>query len=119
MRKFRDIKAWQKAHQLALEIYAATSNFPADERYGLTTQLKRAAASIPTNIAEGCGRRSEREFANFLNIAFGSASELEYFLLLCRDLSLLNENRHSNLHSRTEEVKRMLSAFMNRLKAEH
>ena len=88
MRDFRDIKAWQKGHRLALAVYQATKRFPTEERYGLKSQARRAAASIPTNIAEGCGRDSEAEFARFLRIAAGSASELEYLLLLARDLSL-------------------------------
>lgn len=117
MRDFRDIKAWQKGHRLALAVYQATKRFPAEERYGLKSQARRAAASIPTNIAEGCGRDSEAEFARFLRIAAGSASELEYLLLLARDLSLLSAKSHDSLAKDVTEVKRMLYAFIQSIKA--
>ena len=89
MRDFRDLQVWQKAHRLVLEVYAATRSFPTDERYGLTAQVRRSAASVPTNIAEGCGRDGERDLARFISIAAGSASETEYHLLLARDLEYL------------------------------
>lgn len=116
MRNFKDIKVWKKAHRLALAVYKATSGFPGEERYGLTSQSRRAAASIPTNIAEGCGRGSEADFARFLQIALGSASELEYHLLLTRDLDLLKHERHQSLDADVNEVKRMLHAFIKTLK---
>lgn len=81
MKDFRDLKVWEKAHRLTLDIYKATSAFPRDEHYGPTSQIKRSCTSIPANIAEGCGRRSNAELAHFLQIAMGSASELEYHLL--------------------------------------
>ena len=90
MRDFRKIKAWEKAHELTLAIYAATLSFPKDELYGLTSQMRRSASSIPTNIAEGCGRDSEADFARFLQIAIGSTTELEYQILLSRDLKLID-----------------------------
>lgn len=86
MKDFRSLQVWEKAHRLALEIYKATQDFPREESYGLTSQLRRAAASIPTNIAEGCGRGSDRELAQFIQIAVGSASEVEYLLELSHDL---------------------------------
>lgn len=116
MRKFTDIKAWQKAHRLTLAVYQATSGFPRDERYGLTSQARRAAASISTNIAEGCGRGSDADFARFLHIALGSASELEYHVLLARDLKFLSREQHERLHNGVNEVKRMLHAFIQSLK---
>ena len=94
MQNFRDLKVWRKAHAVALSVYAATAPFPAAERYGLTSQMRRAAFSIPSNIAEGCGRPSNAELAHFLHIALESASELEYFLLLARDLQLLTAKGH-------------------------
>ena len=118
MRDFRDIKAWSKSHRLVLEIYEASRKFPNDERYGLTSQMRRAAASIPTNIAEGCGRGSEADFARFLQIAAGSASELEYHLLLACDLKLLNNKTHEKLNRDVTEVKRMLYSFISTLKAD-
>jgi len=88
---FKELKVWQKAHQMTLNTYRTTSTFPRDEIYGLTSQLRRAAASIGANIAEGCGRRSDGDMCRFLQIARGSASEVEYHFLLARDLHLLDE----------------------------
>ena len=87
MKDFRDLQVWQKAHGLTLAIYRVTVTFPRQELYGLTTQLRRASSSIAANLAEGCGRNSDAEFARFCSIAMGSASELEYHLLLARDLN--------------------------------
>lgn len=86
MRDFRQLKVWAKAHSLTLAVYRATAAFPREEQYGLTSQLRRAAASIPTNLAEGCGRYGDAELARFVGIAAGSASEVEYLLMLARDL---------------------------------
>ena len=88
MQDFRDLKVWAKAHMATLATYRLTETFPTTERYGLTQQMRRAAASIAANIAEGCGRGSDADFSRFLQMAFGSASELEYFLLVARDLRL-------------------------------
>lgn len=118
MRDFRDLKVWHKAHALALEIYRATVGFPDTERYGLTSQLRRGSASVPTNLAEGCGRYGDRELARFVAIATGSASEVEYLLMLSRDLGLMEPQVHEELHSRTTEIKKMLSAFHRRLTAD-
>ena len=87
MQDFRDLKVWQKSHQLTLEVYRSTATFPREELYGLTSQIRRASSSIPANIAEGCGRNSPNELRRFLEIAMGAASELEYHLLLARDLN--------------------------------
>lgn len=86
LKNFRDLEVWKHAHSLTLEAYRQTKTFPSDERFGLTSQIRRRAASIPANIAEGCGRRGDAEFHRFLQIAMGSASELEYHLLLAKDL---------------------------------
>ena len=86
MRDFKNLKVWQKAHELALQVYGVVRRFPREERYGLVSQLQRAATSIPANIAEGCGCQGNREFAYFLNIAVRSSSEVEYLLILARDL---------------------------------
>jgi four helix bundle protein len=117
MQNFRSLKVWDKAHAVALAIYAATEPFPAAERYGLSSQMRRAAASIPANIAEGCGRASYGDFARFLHIALGSASELEYFLLLARDLRLLKDAEHDDALAKVQEVKRMLSALIGRVRS--
>ncbi len=90
MKDFKSLKAWGKAHELTLRIYNATKSFPKDELFGLTSQLRRAGASIPANIAEGCGRNGDAELARFLSIAAGSASEVEYHLLLAHDLNYLS-----------------------------
>jgi len=115
-RDFRSIKAWEKAHLLVLEIYRATGQYPTEERYGLTSQTRRAAASIPANIAEGCGRTTEAELARFMEIAMGSASELEYHLLLARDLGFIDGDTYLPLASKTTEVKKMLTPFIKRLR---
>lgn len=118
MRDFKDLVVWQKGHRLVAEIYRATAAFPAEERFGLTAQLRRAAASIPANIAEGCGRDGERELSRFLSIAAGSASETEYHLLLARDLGYLRPAQHDKLLASATEVRKMLAAFNRKLTAE-
>jgi four helix bundle protein len=117
MRDFTKLTVWQKSHQLALDVYAATRTFPREELYGLTSQLRRAAASIPANIAEGAGRPSEAEYARFLHIAASSGNELEYHLLLARDLNLLSPQSHQQLTAQVNQVKRMLVAFTQKLAA--
>ena len=116
MRDFRELKVWDKAHQLTLAVYAATKSLPKEEMYGLTSQVRRAASSIPANIAEGCGRTGEPELARFCGIAFGSANELEYHLLLARDLGYLDVVTYDRLNRDTIEVKKMLAAFITSLR---
>src|ERR1700693_928809 len=111
MKDFRDLQVWHKAHALTLASYRVTSEFPKQEMYGLTSQMRRCAASIAANIAEGCGKRGNGEFYRFLNIALGSASELEYHFLLARDLSLLGEESYQDLNNSVVEVKRMLASL--------
>ena len=118
MKDFRQLKVWQKAHQLTLAIYQLTASFPREEIYGLTAQMRRAAASIPANLAEGCGRNSDAELARFSSIAAGSASELEYHLLLARDLNLIKLNDYPLLAEQIVEIKRMLTVFVQKLTAE-
>ena len=117
MKDFRQLKVWQKSHQLALEIYQITASFPRSEAYGLTPQIRRAAVSIPSNLAEGCGRNGDAELARFCHIASGSASELEYQLLLARDLKLIQSNDYESLALQTTEIKRMLTVFVQKLTA--
>ena len=112
MRDFKELKVWQKSHQLTLAVYKTTATFPREEIYGLTSQIRRSCSSIAANIAEGCGRNGEAEFARFLHIAMGSASELEYHLLLARDLKLLNAVDYEGSAHEVVEVKRMLTAFI-------
>jgi len=118
MKSFRDLEVWQKAHQLTLEVYKASRAFPRDELYGLTGQIRRSCASIPANIAEGCGRSGDAELARFLQIAMGSASELEYHVLLARDLNLLSTPDYDRLAGDVTEVKRMLASFIKKLTAD-
>lgn len=118
MRDFRSLNVWEKSHRLTLEIYKATASFPRDEVYGLTSQIRRSSASIPANIAEGCGRSGDAEFARFLHIAMGSASELEYHLLLAQDLTLLDSSAYARLAGEVTQVKRMLTSLIQKLKAE-
>ena len=116
MKDFRELKVWEKAHRLTLSVYQATAAFPKEELYGLTSQMRRSAASIPTNIAEGCGRGSDDDFRRFLQMAMGSASELEYQLLLARDLGYLDAAISENLSGAVIEVKRMLASLIIKLK---
>ena len=118
MRDFRKLQTWQKGHALALAVYQATRRFPREEIYGLTSQMRRAAVSIPTNIAEGCGRDTARDFLRFMHIAMGSASELEYLIQISQELGFLAESTGSTMAGLTTEVKRMLSSFINKLKAD-
>src|SRR5882762_7278805 len=100
MRPFRELVVWRKAHRLTLELYKITRTFPREEQYGLTSQMRRAAASICANIAEGCGRGTARDFARFIQMALGSASELEYHLVLAADLGFISADvRSSKRHS--------------------
>jgi four helix bundle protein len=114
---YRQLSVWSKSHALVLKIYALTAGFPREEQFGLTSQIRRAAASIPSNIAEGSGRNGDVEMARFLRISLGSANELEYELLLARDLSFLTGEAHSDLARDVDEVKRMLAALEGRLRA--
>ena len=106
---------WEKAHSFVLAVYRESRKFPADERYGLTAHLRKSATSITSNIAEGCGRETDKDFARFLTIAAGSASEAEYQILLARDLDYLSADRHSALDSQVNEVKRMLNSLIQTL----
>ncbi len=117
MQNFRNVKAWQKGHLLTLEVYRITQGFPAEERYGLTSQIRRAASSIGANIAEGCGRGSDADFRRLLHYALGSVNEVEYYLLLSSDLSFLRSAEHARLEALVIEVKKMLTALVLKLKS--
>ncbi|MGC4052444.1 MAG: four helix bundle protein [Paludibaculum sp.] len=118
MKDFHELKVWKKAHSLTLAIYQSTMAFPREEIYGLTSQLRRASASIPANLAEGCGRTGDAELARFCSIALGSASEVEYHLLLAKDLNMLTPKDFEVLTNRTTEVKRMLTSLIQKLRDE-
>ncbi len=115
MKDFKELKVWTKAHEMTMGVYQETRCFPKEELYGLASQLRCAAASIGANIAEGCGRRSDGEFTRFLQIARGSASELEYHLLLARDLNLLAKESFRKLDGQVTEVQRMLTSLVQRV----
>ncbi len=116
MGDYRNLKVWERAHRLALEVYGATRTFPKHEMFGLTSQMRRAAASVPANIAEGCGRNGDAELARFLTIARGSASELDYLLLLAQDLGYLKPPHYEYLAAEVHGISRMLTNFVDRLR---
>jgi len=117
MKDFRSLKVWEKAHALTLAIYKATEKFPKQEMYALTSQIQRAAVSIPANIAEGCGKDSDAELKRYFLISMGSASELEYLLILAKDLGYLPENTFQSMTNDLVEIRKMLNALIQKLKA--
>ena len=116
MKDFRKLDVWHKAHQLAVQIYKVTESFPASEVYGLTSQLRRAGVSIPTNLAEGCGRSSDADLARFVVMAMGSASEVEYLFLLSHELQLIGEETNNDLESKIVEIKKMLASLIKTIR---
>lgn len=115
MKNFKNLSVWEKSHQLTLNIYKQTSNFPANELYGLVSQIRRSAVSIPSNIAEGSGRNSDPDFSRFLTIAHGSASELSYQILLSYELGYFSREIFDSLDSNVSEIMKMLNAFIQKL----
>jgi four helix bundle protein len=116
MKDFHELTVWRKSHELTLLVYQITANYPKEELFGLTSQTRRACSSIPANIAEGSGRSGDAEFARFLQIAMGSASELEYHLLLAKDLGLLETGKYEKSTNLLIEVKKMLNSFIQKLR---
>jgi four helix bundle protein len=117
MKDYRELKVWQRSHALTLAIYSVTKQFPKDEAFGLTNQMGRAAASVSANIAEGCGRDGDAELKRFMNIALGSACELDYFVLLATDLGYLAAADSTKLAPEILEIRRMIGGFIRKLKA--
>jgi len=117
MRNFRKYQVWELGHQITLDVYKLTTNFPKDEQYGLTSQMRRASSSVPANIAEGCERESEAEFKRFLVIASGSATELEYFLILVKDLNFISEENINELVGKVDQLKRSLNKLISKINA--
>jgi four helix bundle protein len=117
MQQFRELKVWQKSHALVLSLYRLTKSFPSDERFGLTSQIRRAAVSVPTNIAEGTKRRGKQDYARFLNIAEGSLSETEYLVTLSCDLGYLQRQETEKRISEISEIARMLYALRCKVEA--
>lgn len=116
MRDYKKLEIWKRSHQLALNIYKTSESFPRTEIFGLTSQLRRASTSVAINIAEGCGRYSQAELARFLVISSGSLSEVEYILLLCKELKYIPEQEFQPLNKEANEIKRMLFSYHKKLK---
>ena len=117
MQDFRNLEVWKVAHALTLDTYVSTKLFPKDEQFGLTSQLRRAAVSIEANLAEGCGRGTDADFARFVQLATGSASEVYCHLMICMDLGYLAREDYQRLADRTQQVRRMLIALLKKLRA--
>jgi four helix bundle protein len=118
MQNYKDLKVWQKAHAFTLKIYTITQSFPKQEMYGITNQIRRSSSSVPANIAEGCGKLTQNDFARFLQIALGSANETEYFLILSFDLKYINNEQEFNeLLDNINEIKAMLISLVGRVRA--
>ena len=119
MKDFKKLNVWERAHKFALETYKITRGFPKEELYSLTDQIRRSSTSIPTNIAEGCGRDSDLEFKRFLIIAMGSSSELEYQLLLAFDLGYIESSSYKKLNNGLIEIRKMLNSLIQKIKADN
>ena len=118
MKDFRDLKLWDRAHQLTLRVYKVSAHFPREELFGLISQMRRCSASIGANIAEGCGKRGNNEFQRFLQIASGSASELEYHLLLAWDLHFLSEIDYLEMKNDLSALRKMLTSQLQKIEGE-
>jgi len=116
MKDFRKLSVWEESHKFTLEIYKLTESFPKKEEYRLISQIVRAASSIPTNIAEGCGRSTDKDFARFIVIAVGSACEVDYLLELSKDLGYMDELNYQKLHNQINTIRRMLISLLKKLK---
>ncbi|MEQ8523763.1 four helix bundle protein [Gracilimonas sp.] len=116
MHQFKELSVWNKAVDLATDVYSYTKNFPSEEKYGLTSQIRRSVVSISSNIAEGAGRKSKKEFKHFLNIAYGSGSELETQLLIARNLGFINNENYEALSEMITEIQKMIYSLSNSLK---
>jgi len=119
MQDYKKLIVWQKSHALSLMIYKITENFPKHELYGLVSQIRRATVSIATNIAEGTGRNSKPDFSRFLQIAYGSSSEVEYLLFLSAELNYVSLDITNKLNNDLQEIKKMLASLQKRLKSEN
>ena len=116
MNKFKELKVWQKSIQLVTTIYSQTSNFPKEEVYGITSQIRRCAVSIPSNVAEGAGRRTKKDFSHFLDIAKGSSFELETQLIISKELGFIERIKFENLNSDLEEIQKMITGLQKSIK---
>jgi len=115
MRNFKTLLFWKRSHSLTLRIYKLTREFPKTEIYGITSQIRRASSSVPTNIAEGCGRLSDKDFARFLTIATGSLLEVEYLILLSFELEYISKLDYNDLDKEVNELKKMMASYHKKL----
>jgi four helix bundle protein len=115
MRDFHDLSIWSKSHLFTLKIYSMTKNYPKEELFGIVSQMRRSASSVPTNIAEGCGRNSNPDFKRFLVMASGSSSELEYQLILSKDLEYISESSFKELEAELIEIRKMIHSFIKNI----
>jgi four helix bundle protein len=118
MKNYRNLIVWQKAQALVLRVYKVTKSFPKEEQYNLTSQIRKAATSIPTNIAEGCGKYTQRDFAKYLQDAQGSSQEVEYLSFLSFELGYVKEEDYNELNSNVNEVKAMLISLLSKVRKE-
>ena len=116
MQDYKKLKVWELSHELTLMVYQKSSAFPKEEMFGLTSQIRRASSSIPTNIAEGCGRYSSKELSHFLNISLGSANETSYLLFLAKDLNYITAQDFEILENKIEQIKAMLINLIGKVK---
>ena len=116
MQNYKELKVWEKAHMFTLHVYRFSDSFPKTETYGLTNQLRRASSSIAANIAEGCGKKTQPDLANFLNVSLGSANEAEYFVLLAKDLNYLSVQNFEELNKLVNEIKAMLISLISKVR---
>ena len=116
MQNYKELKVWAKAHEFTLKVYEVTKQFPREEIYGMTSQLRRAASSIPANIAEGCGKFTSQDFARYLNIVLGSANESEYFILLSKDLKFISLVDYTIINQTINEIKAMLISLISKVR---
>jgi four helix bundle protein len=116
MKNYKNLIVWQKAHALAVYVYKETSAFPKLEQFGLTSQLRRAATSIPTNLAEGCGKYTQSDLPNYFQIALGSSNEVEYLIFLSHELGYLNDESYKSLDKQVNEVKAMLISLVTKVR---
>ena len=117
MQNYKNLNVWVKSHEITLKIYSLTKGFPKEEINSLTSQIRRCSSSIPANIAEGCGKNSNKDLGRFLNIALGSANETEYFLLLSKDLGYLTLEDHQLLEKTINEIKAMLISLIQKVRS--
>ena len=119
LKNYKELKVWQKSYQLSLKVYKITAEFPIEEKYGLTSQIRRAVVSVPSNIAEGYGRKTTTDYIKYLYIAYGSLCELETQILLSRDLNLIESSNAKVIIDEIHGVERMLKALIKSLENKH